>query len=78
MDVAKVNQDVAVAAHICCKRLFPMFHLFFQTYVASVFMWMLHMFHTYVASVLSGCCVCVAMFFQVFHVFFCKCFRHIF
>jgi hypothetical protein len=50
---------VATVAHVCCKRLFPMFHLFFQTYVASVFIWMLHMFHTYVASILSVCCVCL-------------------
>ena len=27
-----------------------MFHLFFQTYVASVFIWMLHMIHTYVCK----------------------------
>jgi hypothetical protein len=47
-----------------------MFDLFFQIYVASVFVWMLHMFHIYVASVFSGCCVCVVMIFQVFHVFF--------
>jgi hypothetical protein len=54
MDVGKVDQDVAHVAmvvHVCCKRLFQMFYLFFWTYVASVFIWMLHMFHTYVASV---------------------------
>jgi hypothetical protein len=59
-DVAKTDRDVAYVAmivHVCCKHLSPMFHLFFQTYVASVFIWMLHMFHTYVASVLSACCV---------------------
>ena len=27
----------------------------FRTRVVSVFIWMLHMFHTYVASALSGC-----------------------
>jgi hypothetical protein len=27
---------VAVAIHICCKRMFQMFHLF-QTYVAEMF-----------------------------------------
>jgi hypothetical protein len=40
VDVVKVYRDVAyvtVATHVCCKRLFPMFHLFIQTYVASVF-----------------------------------------
>jgi hypothetical protein len=56
MDIAKVDRNVAyvaMAVHVCYKRLFPMFHLFFQTYVASVFIWMLHMFHTYLAIVLS-------------------------
>jgi hypothetical protein len=30
---------ISVAIHICCKRLFKIFRLF-QTYVASVFIWM--------------------------------------
>jgi hypothetical protein len=69
MNVAKVDRDVAMAIHICYKRMFQMFHLF-QVYVASVFIWMLQMFHTYVTSVLSRCCICFAMTFQVFlHVF---------
>ena len=38
----------------------------FQTYVASVFIWMLHIFHTYVLSVLSIYCICFAIDFQVF------------
>ena len=65
-DVAKVDRDVeyvAMAMHLCCKCLFEMFCLFFQTYVASVFIWMLHMFYTYVASVLSRYCICFAMAF---------------
>jgi hypothetical protein len=31
MDVAKVDHDVAyieMVVHVCCKRMFPMFHLF--------------------------------------------------
>jgi hypothetical protein len=39
MDVAKRDRDVAYVAmvvHVCCKRPFQMFHLPFQTYVASV------------------------------------------
>jgi hypothetical protein len=31
-DVAKVDRDiayVAIVVHVCCKLLFPMFHLFF-------------------------------------------------
>ena len=30
---------------------------------------MLHIFDTYVASVLSGCCLCFTWFSSVFHVF---------
>jgi hypothetical protein len=56
-DVAKVDQDVAIVAHVCCKRLFPMFHLFFRRMLQVCVIRMLHMFYTYVASVLSGCCV---------------------
>jgi len=48
--------------HACCKRMFQVFQVF-HTSVASVFIWMLHMF---------------AMFFQVFFQCFCKCFRHMF
>jgi hypothetical protein len=51
--------------------------LFFQTYVASVFIWMLHMFHTYVSIVLSDV-VYVLQWFQVFFKCFCKCFRCMF
>ena len=38
-------------------------------YIASVFVWMLHIFHTYDACVLSGCCICVAMVFKCFMCF---------
>jgi hypothetical protein len=33
MDVAKVDRDVAVVVHLCCKILFPMFHLFSECMV---------------------------------------------
>jgi hypothetical protein len=39
-NVAKVDRDVAFIAmvvHVCCKLLFPMFYVFFQTFIASVF-----------------------------------------
>jgi len=78
MDVAKVDPDVAyvaMALHICCKRLFQMFHLFLQTFVASVLSRYFICFHTYVANVLSGCCICLEWFSNVFS-YFCKCFRH--
>ena len=51
VDVAKIDRDVAYVAmvvHICCKLLFSMFHILFSTYVASVFLWMLHMFFTHI------------------------------
>jgi hypothetical protein len=57
MDVAKVDRDVVYVASVSeafCKRLFKMFHQF-QTYVANVFIWMLHTFHTYVVIVYSKC-----------------------
>jgi hypothetical protein len=72
MDVAKVDRDVAYVVSICrgmlqafCSNVSSVF----STYVASVFIWMLHMFHTYVASVLSGFCVCFTMVSSVFEVF---------
>jgi hypothetical protein len=70
MDIVKVDRDIAYVAmvvHICCKLLFLMFHLFFQTYFASVFMLMLYMFHTYVASVIAKS---LRMFCNDFKVFF--------
>jgi hypothetical protein len=77
IDVVKVDWDVAYVAmiiHVCCKLLFLMFHLFFKMYVASVFIWILHMFYTYVASgfismfvyVLQWLLKCFKVFFQVF------------
>jgi hypothetical protein len=40
MSVVKVYYNVAyvtIVVHVCYERLFPTFHLFFQTYVVSVF-----------------------------------------
>jgi hypothetical protein len=42
----------------------------FWTHVARVFIWMLHMFCTYVACVLFRCCVWLQWFSSVFQVFF--------
>jgi hypothetical protein len=53
LDIAKVDPNVAYVVmiiYICCKRLFKMFHLF----------------QTYVASVLSGCCICFIHMLQVY------------
>jgi hypothetical protein len=49
----------------------------FRMCVASVFIWMLHVFHTYVACVLFRCCVWLQWFSSVFMCFF-KCFRSMF
>jgi hypothetical protein len=59
IDVAKVDWDIAcvvMATHVCWKHPFQMFHLFFQTYVS----------HICLQVFLSGCCICVAMTFQLF------------
>jgi hypothetical protein len=40
IDVAKVDRDiayVAMAIHVCCKRLFQMFHLFFSNVCCKYF-----------------------------------------
>jgi hypothetical protein len=40
IDVAKVNRDdayVTIVVDVCSKLLFSMFHMFFQTYIAIVF-----------------------------------------
>jgi hypothetical protein len=51
--------------HTYVASICPNASCVFQTYVASLIL-MLHMFHTYIASVLSGCCVCVCNGFQMF------------
>jgi hypothetical protein len=73
MDVAKIDRDVAYVSmivHVCFKLLFPMFHLFFKMYVASMFIWMLGMLHTYIASVFIWMlCMDLQWFSSIFHVF---------
>jgi hypothetical protein len=62
MDVAKVDQDVAYVAmvvHVCCKRLSPMFHLFFKRMLQVCLFGCCIQFYPYVTSVLSGCCISV-------------------
>jgi hypothetical protein len=65
-DVAKVDRDVAMVCTRMLQASVPDVLFVFKTYVASVFMWMLHMFYIYVASVLSEYCVCFAMISSVF------------
>jgi hypothetical protein len=56
MDVAKIDRDVAyvaMAIHICCKRLFQMFYLFFRRTLQMC---------------LFECCICFTHMLQVFYV----------
>jgi hypothetical protein len=67
-DIAKVDRDVtyvAMVVHICCKHLF-VFRLFFQTYVASVFIRILHMFQ----HICCKCFIWMLRMFQMFHLSF--------
>jgi uncharacterized membrane protein YesL len=71
-DVAKVDRNVVVVM-VCTRMLQVYVHndsSVFQTYIASVFISILHMFHTYVTSVLSGYCICLLWVSSVFQVFF--------
>jgi hypothetical protein len=73
VDVAEVDRDVAyieMVVHVCCKLLSPMFHLCFRMHFAIVFIWMLRMFHTYIACILFRCCVWLQWFSCVFQVCF--------
>jgi hypothetical protein len=63
MDVAKVDRKVAHVVYVAsaseayCKCFigsFKMFHLFHK-YVASILIWTLYIFHTYVATIYSKC-----------------------
>ena len=67
MDVARAAY-VANVSETCCKSLFKMFYLF-RRYVASVLIWMLHMFNTYVAIVCPKCFICSSLPLQ--QVFLC-------
>jgi hypothetical protein len=81
-DVAHVSY-VTIVSEAYCKHMLRVFQMF-QRYVlsvfsgrivASVFIWMLHMFHTYVACVLFGCLRTVVMVFKCFQVFFFQVFQ---
>jgi hypothetical protein len=81
IDVVKVDRDityVAMAIHVCCKRLFQMFHLFFQTYIASVFICMLRIFHTYVCKCFCQDVAYVLQWLFKFFMCFRKCFIYMF
>ena len=70
-DITKVDRDVAYIAmvvHVCCKRLFPMFHLCFWTYCYK----RVYLNVAYVSHICCKCFSCVFVnvleaCFQVFH-----------
>jgi hypothetical protein len=76
MDVAKIDRNVvyvAMAIHVCCKRLFQIFHMFFRRmlqvclFVCCIcFIHMLRVFYPDVAYVLYICCEC---FIRMLHMF---------
>jgi hypothetical protein len=86
MNIAKVDRHIAyatMAIHICCKRLFQMFHLFFPdvcckcvysdvAYVSHICckcsIWMLQMFYLDVAYVLQWLFKCFQVLLQVFQI----------
>jgi hypothetical protein len=85
MDVAKVDRGCCT----CCNCFRGMLQAYvlsvsdvsevcficgFRTHVASVFIWISHMFHTYVACVLFGYCVWLQWFSSVLEACF-KCFN---
>ena len=79
MDVANVDPDVAhvaMAIHVCCKRLFEMFYLFvrrmLQVFLSGYcicFTQMLHAFVLNVSSILDVCCSKFLLLLQVFSCF---------
>jgi hypothetical protein len=61
VDIIKVDRDVAIVVHVCCKCLSQRFICFFNTYVVSVsdaYLKCFICFLLYVASVVSGCFKC--------------------
>jgi hypothetical protein len=63
--------NVSAVLDRCCMCLIWVLYMF-HTYVASVSFQCCICFHTYVTSVLSRCCICFAMTTHVFP----SCFRH--
>jgi hypothetical protein len=53
---------------LCCKSFEKNIS---EIYCNKCFVWMLHIFHTYVTSILSECCICfthmLQLYFQMFH-----------
>jgi hypothetical protein len=74
MDVTKVNRDVAHVTYLA--SVFKDMLQALSKMCNKCFMWILHMFHTYVVSVLSGCCICFTHMLQVFYLDIAYVFTH--
>jgi hypothetical protein len=67
-DVTKIDQDVtyvSMVVYVCCKRLFPMFHLFLDVFSKCVYLDISYVSHI-CCKCLSGCCVYLQWFLSVF------------
>jgi hypothetical protein len=80
-DVAKVDQDIVyviMVIHVCCKCSSKMFHLCFWTYCYKC----VYLDVTYVSHIYCKCfyldMAYVCNGFQVFFMYFYKCFRSMF
>jgi hypothetical protein len=73
-DIAKVDRDAAyvtIIVHVCCKCLFPMFHLFFSDVCCKcIYLDVAYVSHICCKSILSAYCICLQCF--------CMCFRRMF
>jgi phage-related protein len=83
LNVSSVFSLILQQLFLCCKCFMWMLHMlqWLYTYVASVLFQMFQMLKTYVAHVLSRCCICFMHMLEVFHPdiayvshIFCKCF----
>jgi hypothetical protein len=79
VDIVKVDRDIAYVAmvvHVCCKLLFPMFHLFSNVCCKCVYLDVVYVSHT--------CCKCFICILRVFSMvssvfqMFLKCFIRMF
>jgi hypothetical protein len=55
-----------VCTHMLQASIPNVSSVFFRRMLQVCFIWMLHMFHIYVASVLSRCCICLQWFSSLF------------
>jgi hypothetical protein len=59
-DVVKIDRDVAYVAmvvYVCCKLLFPMFHLFSDIYCKCVYLDVAYVSHIYCKCLIWMLCM---------------------